>query len=43
MADEQLFEDFPEQERPQAAGRGALRLRVPERSQIGMRWRHWTI
>lgn len=36
MADEQLFEDFPEQERPQAAGRGALRLRVPERSQIGM-------
>src|SRR5258705_6324648 len=36
MADEQLFEGLPEQERPQAEGRGALRLRVPERSQIGM-------
>ncbi|RZM88538.1 IS5/IS1182 family transposase [Bradyrhizobium genosp. SA-3] len=36
MADEQLFEDLPEQERPRAEGRGALRLRVPERSQIGM-------
>jgi hypothetical protein len=36
MADEQLFEDLPEQERPQAEVRGALRLRVPERSQIGM-------
>src|SRR6202158_3109371 len=36
MADEQLFEDLPEHERPQAEGRGALRLRVPERSQIGM-------
>jgi len=36
MADEQLFEDLPEDERPQAEGRGALRLRVPERSQIGM-------
>jgi len=36
MADERLFEDLPEQERPQAEGRGALRLRVPERSQIGM-------
>jgi hypothetical protein len=34
MADEQLFEGFPEQERPQAEGRGALR--VPERSQIAM-------
>lgn len=34
MADEQLFEGLPEQERPQAEGRGALR--VPERSQIGM-------
>jgi transposase len=36
MADKQLFEDLPEQERPQAEARGALRLRVPERSQIGM-------
>jgi transposase len=36
MADEQLFEDFPEQERPQAEARGAPRLRVPERSQIAM-------
>jgi transposase len=36
MADEQLFEGLPEQENPQAEGRGALRLRVPERSQIGM-------
>src|ERR1700730_8122951 len=36
MADEQLFEGLPEQERPQAEGRGALRLREPERSQIGM-------
>lgn len=36
MADEQLFEGLPKQERPQAEGRGALRLRVPERSQIGL-------
>ena len=37
MADEQLFEGLPEQQaRPQAEVRGALRLRVPERSQIGM-------
>jgi transposase len=36
MADERLFEELPEQERPLAEGRGALRLRVPERSQIGM-------
>ena len=36
MADEQLFEDLPEQARPQAEGRGALRLRVPERRQIGL-------
>jgi transposase len=36
MADELLFEDLPEQKKPQAEGRGALRLRVPERSQIGM-------
>lgn len=36
MADEQLFEDLPEQERPQAGVRGAPRLRMPERDQIGM-------
>lgn len=36
MADEQLFEGLPEQEKPHAEGRSALRLRVPERSQIGM-------
>ena len=36
MVDERLFEDLPEQERPRAEGRGALRLRLPERSQIGM-------
>jgi transposase len=36
MVDERLFEDLPEQERPQAEIRGAVRLRVPERSQIGM-------
>ncbi|HEU0150264.1 IS1182 family transposase [Bradyrhizobium sp.] len=36
MADEQLFEALPEQEKPQAEARGAPRLRVPERSQIAM-------
>ena len=36
MADEQLFEGLPEQERLPAEGRSALRLRVPERRQIGM-------
>lgn len=36
MAEEQLFEGLPEQERAQTGGRGALRVRVPERSQIGM-------
>jgi transposase len=36
MADEQLFEALPEQERPQGEARGAPRLRVPERSQIAM-------
>jgi len=36
MADEQLFEDLPEQQRPQAEGRGAARLREPERSQMSM-------
>ena len=36
MAGEQLFEDLPEQDRPQVERRGAARLRVPERNQIGM-------
>jgi transposase len=36
MADEQLFENLPEQERQQAEVRGALRLRAPERSQVSM-------
>src|SRR5260370_18657132 len=36
MANEQLVEGLPEQEGPQAEGLGAPRLRVPERSQIGM-------
>jgi len=36
MAGEQLFEDLPEQERSQAEARGAPRLRMPERDQIGM-------
>jgi transposase len=38
MADEGLFGDLPEQERVQPAGRGAPRLRVPERSQIDTHW-----
>src|SRR5258708_5386685 len=36
MANEQLFEGLPEQEGPRSEGLGAPRLRVPERSQIGM-------
>jgi transposase len=36
MVDEQLFESLPEQERPQAEGRGAPRLREPERMQVSM-------
>jgi transposase len=36
MADERLFENLPEQEKPLPDGRGAVRLRVPERSQIAM-------
>jgi transposase len=36
MADDRLFEDLPEQERPQAGARGAPRLREPERTQIAM-------
>jgi transposase len=38
MSDECLFEDLPEQQRPQPEGRGAPRLRVPERSQIDTHW-----
>jgi transposase len=36
MADEQLFENLPEQARPQADVRGAPRLREPERQQVSM-------
>ncbi|HWI28143.1 MAG TPA: IS1182 family transposase [Stellaceae bacterium] len=36
MADEQLFEGLPEQEKAPSGGRGGVRLRVPERSQIGL-------
>jgi transposase len=38
MSDESLFEDLPEQQRPQPKGRGAPRLRVPERNQIDTHW-----
>ena len=33
---DELFKNLPEQEAPQAAGRGAARLRRPERNQVGM-------
>jgi transposase len=36
--EDQLFEGLPEQRGPQAKGRGAPRLRVPERDQVGMHW-----
>ena len=36
MADEQLFENLPEQARPQADVLGAPRLREPERQQVSM-------
>ena len=38
MTDEGLFEELPEQKRPQPEGRGTPRLRVPERSQIDTHW-----
>jgi transposase len=38
MADEGLFEELPEQKRPEPEGRGAPRLRVPDRSQIDTHW-----
>jgi hypothetical protein len=40
MADEDLFEELPEQKRSRPEDRGAPRLRVPERSRstrIGLR------
>ena len=36
--DEGLFEQLPEQLGPTAQGRGAPRLRVPQRDQIDMHW-----
>ncbi|CUT14031.1 Mobile element protein [Bradyrhizobium sp.] len=36
MADDQLFEDLPEQDKPLPKGRGAVRLREPERRQMSM-------
>jgi len=39
MGDEgHLFEGLPDQHAPRAEGRGAPRVRVPERSQIDMHW-----
>src|SRR3954463_2759412 len=38
MADEDLFEELPDQKRPQPEDRGAPRLRVPERSQVDTHW-----
>jgi transposase len=38
MADKGLFEDLAEQKKPVAAGRGAPRLRVPERGQVDLHW-----
>src|SRR5438128_1537072 len=34
--EDQLFENLPEQREPRAEGRGAPRLRVPERNQVDM-------
>jgi transposase len=36
--EDQLFEGLPEQRGPRTEGRGAPRLRVPERDQVGMHW-----
>jgi transposase len=36
--EDQLFEGLPEQRGPRIQGRGAPRLRVPERDQVGMHW-----
>jgi transposase len=38
MAEEDLFEELPEQKRSEPQGRGAPRLRIPERSQIDTHW-----
>src|ERR1700733_6478069 len=38
MTDEGLFEQLPDQKRPQPEDRGAPRLRVPERGQIVTHW-----
>jgi transposase len=38
MSDESLFEDLPDQQRPQSDGQGTPRLRVPERRQIDTHW-----
>src|SRR3978361_1149227 len=38
MADEDLFEEMPEQKSSRPEDRGAARLRVPERSQIDTHW-----
>jgi transposase len=38
MADGELFEELHERKGPQPEGRGAPRLRVPERSQIDTHW-----
>lgn len=37
-SDRELFEGLPEQPAPAAPGRGAPRLRVPQRDQIDMHW-----
>lgn len=37
-AEGRLFEDLPDQPAPRAEGRGAPRVRVPERSQVDMHW-----
>jgi transposase len=37
-SDRELFEALPEQHTPMAPGRGAPRLRVPQRDQIDMHW-----
>jgi transposase len=37
-SDRKLFDDLPEQSAPAACGRGAPRVRVPQRDQIDMHW-----
>jgi transposase len=38
MEDDGLFHNLPEQPAPTAAGRGAPRMRLPERDQVDMHW-----